>query len=129
MSQQIVVSGFLNKDGKALLVKRAETEKFLPGYWELPGGKVEHGESADEALVREFYEETGVKVIVGKPFHTYTYMKGERHTIDIIHNVTAEETTVKLSPDHEEYAWVAPDEIENYRMTDNKVRAVKEGFS
>ena len=53
--------GILSQSGKILLQKRADK-----GTWGLPGGALELGESALEALVREFYEETGVEVRVEK---------------------------------------------------------------
>lgn len=53
--------GILSQSGKILLQKRADK-----GTWGLPGGAIELGESAVEALEREFYEETGVKVTVEK---------------------------------------------------------------
>ena len=59
--------GILSQSGKILLQKRADK-----GTWGLPGGAIELGESAVEALVREFYEETGVKVIVKKLLNVYT---------------------------------------------------------
>ena len=59
--------GILSQSGKILLQKRADK-----GTWGLPGGAIELGESAVEALVREFYEETGVKVTVKKLLNVYT---------------------------------------------------------
>ena len=49
--------GILSQSGKILLQKRADK-----GTWGLPGGAIELGESALEALVREFYEETGIEI-------------------------------------------------------------------
>jgi 8-oxo-dGTP diphosphatase len=45
-----------DKDGRLLLAKRPEG-KCLAGLWEFPGGKIEKGESAADALVRELQEE------------------------------------------------------------------------
>ena len=59
--------GILSQSGKILLQKRADKET-----WGLPGGAIELGESSVEALVREFYEETGVKVTVKKILNVYT---------------------------------------------------------
>ncbi|WP_051272019.1 NUDIX domain-containing protein [Shimazuella kribbensis] len=57
MIQKVVSTGFLMKDNKVLVIQRSQKEKFLPGYYELPGGKVDFGEDPAEALAREFREE------------------------------------------------------------------------
>lgn len=69
-----VVAGFLEKDNKFLLVKRP-FGKRNEGLWEFPGGKVEEGESLEEALKRELIEELGIRVLsstfLEKVFHDY----------------------------------------------------------
>ncbi|HSB46857.1 MAG TPA: NUDIX hydrolase [Candidatus Bilamarchaeum sp.] len=52
--------GILIEDGKILLIKRA-AEPFR-GMWAVPGGRIEDDETAEECLVREMEEETGLKV-------------------------------------------------------------------
>jgi len=52
--------------GMRLLVTRRLDEAVLGGCWEFPGGKVEAGEAAAEALRREFLEEVGLEVEVGE---------------------------------------------------------------
>ena len=60
---QIRVTGVLIEDGKILLVK----QKVSPNRsWSLPGGRLEQGETIEEGLVRELFEETGLKVKVVK---------------------------------------------------------------
>lgn len=56
------VGVILDGDGRRVLIHRASHEDF----WTLPGGRVEMGESAAEALVREMREELGVHVEVGR---------------------------------------------------------------
>ena len=51
---------FIGADGKILLGLRAPTKKVWPNHWDTIGGRVEAGESLDEALVREAREEVGV---------------------------------------------------------------------
>jgi 8-oxo-dGTP diphosphatase len=52
-------------DGKILLVKRGTV--VFKGYWALPGGRVDVGESVEQAVIREVKEETGLDVeILGK---------------------------------------------------------------
>ena len=65
--QITVFSGAVIKDGKILMALRTEEE--LPDAhmkWEFPGGKVDFGETPAETVVREIYEETGVRAKVIK---------------------------------------------------------------
>ncbi|GAA4676186.1 (deoxy)nucleoside triphosphate pyrophosphohydrolase [Gordonia humi] len=65
MSATTVVAGaILSDDGRILLAQRAYPPE-LAGLWELPGGKVEPGETLADALVRELCEELNVRVEVG----------------------------------------------------------------
>jgi 8-oxo-dGTP diphosphatase len=49
----------IGADQKILIAQRPDT-KILPGFWEFPGGKIETGETAAQALVREFQEEINI---------------------------------------------------------------------
>jgi 8-oxo-dGTP diphosphatase len=57
----VVVGAAIIEDGRLLSAQRAEPAE-LAGGWEFPGGKVDPGESDEDALVRECVEELGVKV-------------------------------------------------------------------
>lgn len=57
-----VVAGICYREGEILLGRRHESEGRFAGYWEFPGGKVEDGESLEQALQREFEEELGCAV-------------------------------------------------------------------
>ena len=60
-----LVGNLIVRDGKILLLYREDKE-----HWEVPGGKVEEGESPTEAAVREAEEEIGAEVSLEKPFYT-----------------------------------------------------------
>ena len=58
-----VVAAVIVHDGRVLACRRAPG-KDAAGLWEFPGGKVEPGESAEQALVREIREELGVGILL-----------------------------------------------------------------
>jgi len=60
MTERIVVVGAALLDGGRLLAARRSAPPELAGRWELPGGKVERGETPEAALVRELREELGI---------------------------------------------------------------------
>ncbi|WP_152354028.1 NUDIX domain-containing protein [Brachybacterium subflavum] len=59
-----VVGAIIVRDGLVFAARRSP-ERSAGGLWEFPGGKVEPGETPQEALVRELREELGVRVEVG----------------------------------------------------------------
>lgn len=62
----------LQKDGSLLLAERP-ADKPWPGWWELPGGKIEPGETVLQALARELKEELDIDVSVSTPWVTYVH--------------------------------------------------------
>lgn len=53
--------------------RRQSTDAFSPGFWEFPGGKVETGESPEEALEREFGEELGCRILKAASFERFEW--------------------------------------------------------
>jgi 8-oxo-dGTP diphosphatase len=61
---RVIVGAAILEDGRVLACERSDPPE-VAGKWEFPGGKVEAGESEEEALIRECEEELGVLVAVG----------------------------------------------------------------
>ncbi|MCY4460294.1 MAG: (deoxy)nucleoside triphosphate pyrophosphohydrolase [Albidovulum sp.] len=55
----VAAAALIDRDNRILLAKRPEG-KWMAGYWEFPGGKVETGETPETALIRELNEELGI---------------------------------------------------------------------
>lgn len=70
-----VSAAVLQKSDGTFLLAQRPADKIWAGYWEFPGGKVEAGESARDALVRELREELGIEVLTAYPWVTrvFTY--------------------------------------------------------
>lgn len=141
--QVITACVFIHKnfDGieKVFVSKRADTKKFLPGVFELPGGHIDFGEDMIDGLKREIKEEFGMDIKVGDPFYTFTYLneiKGS-HSIEVIYFATFSQPNknIKLnSEDHSEYRWIGENELEqivtsNKRGDDPEIKAIQKGFS
>ena len=72
-----VAIGIVTHNDKILMIKRAKKEGNL--VWAFPGGKIEDGETKEEACIREVYEETGLNVsiikLLGERIHPDTGIK------------------------------------------------------
>lgn len=132
--QKIVVTGFLYHKGKVLLIKRSEDETFMPGKFEMPGGKVDFGENPEESLVREFKEETDLDIKVWKPFSVFSYVSEEsqRHTVEIVYfvSLSSDNEMIILGVDHSEYEWVDKSELDLFIEDENDQlrQVIEEGF-
>ncbi|MGB9980649.1 NUDIX hydrolase [Methanobacterium sp.] len=107
-----------DEKGKILIIKRSTGSKTNPGKWELPGGKVDSGESFDQALVREVYEETNLKI---KLDHVVGVCEQNLPLIRAIHIVMSGKIVdgyLNLSNEHEGYAWVFFEDLHDYELAD-----------
>ncbi len=68
----VAAAAIIRADGQFLLARRP-ADKPYAGYWEFPGGKIEAGESAYQALLRELDEELGIHITQATPWITRTY--------------------------------------------------------
>lgn len=104
-----VVAGVLIRDGKVLAARRP-ADKRLGGFWELPGGKLEEGESHAEALVRELREELGVAVLVDGHVGVASHGEGPQR-IELVALACRLETGEPVALEHSELRWLGPDEL------------------
>jgi 8-oxo-dGTP diphosphatase len=141
--QVITACAFIHQqfDGveKVFLPKRADTKKFLPGVYELPGGHIDFGEELTVGLKREIDEEFAMEAEVGDPFYAFTYANEIKrsHSVEIVYfaQFSSNLDDLVLNPeDHSEYGWFAENELENATtegkgMDDVEFVAMKKGFA
>jgi 8-oxo-dGTP diphosphatase len=74
----IRVAAAIIREGSTFLLTRRPEGGRQAGFWEFPGGKIEPGETSEQALVRELREELGVEIQVGPLFRTLTHQYEDR---------------------------------------------------
>jgi len=109
-----VVAAEIERDGRFLITQR-RPEAILPLLWEFPSGKVEPGESNEEALARELIERLGATVEVGKPsmFIKHEYAD---YALDFCVYRCELSGDVLEKRRVNDFRWVAPAEMEGYEF-------------
>ena len=102
-----VAAALLFRDGKIFATKRGESPyAYVAHKYEFPGGKIEVGESGENAVKRELKEELDMDVKVGGLYakHTFEYPD----FIITLSLYECEMTSSFVLKEHESYAWIAP---------------------
>lgn len=114
---RIAVRGLVMHDGKFLLVKRSKIARGEYGFWELPGGGLDFGESPEGALKRELQEEVQMDIELVKPLGVWHYLRNENvQIIGFTFLCNTNQSEAILSHEHLEYVWINKDEISNYKV-------------
>jgi 8-oxo-dGTP diphosphatase len=106
----LVTAGILVRDDRVFLARRAPGYR-LAGYWELPGGKIEAGETPEACLARELAEECGIEVIVG-PLFAESLHRYPHATIQLLaFRIASWRGEMRLHA-HDAFVWVSPDDLQ-----------------
>ncbi len=100
------VKAFVLHEGRFLAMHRSDSKS---NWLELPGGRMEFGETAEETVVREVLEETGLVVKPVKLLDTWNTIKEDYQITGIIYSCTLQSGEVRLSTEHDRYEWLEAD--------------------
>jgi 8-oxo-dGTP diphosphatase len=115
---QLAVSAAIFRDGKILLVRRARSP--AKGFYSLPGGRVEFGETLHAALHREVAEETALKVEIVDLAAWREVMPetgGGGHYLIMSFAARWSAGEPVLNDELDDYKWLAPDAVGELKMT------------
>lgn len=131
----LTVRGICEYEDKILLLKIRSDSAHDPGKWEIPGGKVKKNEFFDDALKREYLEETALEITIDSLYNAiqkdYTACKtGESiKSIQLIMKVSVKSDEVVISDEHAMYGWFTKEEvhdmIENNELTPPAINAFR----
>ena len=110
--------------GWRVLIAKRKDETVLGGYWELPGGKREPGETMETCLAREFREEVGLEVSVGEALPVISHVYPHAHVV--LHpffckRVSGEPANLQVA----EHRWVSPEELTQFRFPEANAELIE----
>ncbi|GAB4157142.1 MAG: NUDIX domain-containing protein [Candidatus Dojkabacteria bacterium] len=114
----IILRAVIINGPRILLIKRADSDSYEPGLWELPGGKLSTEKDVSNALDDEIMEETGLNIVpISRLVYCDSgivndYKKYKGHTyVRLVSLAKSDRDNVRLSSEHSEYKWVTFPEI------------------
>ena len=117
----VSIKGVVVRDGKVLLLRNEREE------WELPGGRIEIGETPQECVAREIHEETRWKVVTGPILDTWMYYinAAEKHVFIVTYGcLLIDNIEPVLSHEHKEVGLFTENEVPALAMPDGYKRSV-----
>jgi 8-oxo-dGTP diphosphatase len=110
----IVTAAVIERDGRILITRRPEGSRHA-GFWEFPGGKLEEGESPQEALARELLEELDLPVEVEQLLDAIYYEYDWGPVLILVYQAKPLATRIR-NLQVAEHRWVNRDSLADYQM-------------
>ncbi|HEY85844.1 MAG TPA: NUDIX hydrolase [Chloroflexi bacterium] len=130
-SPKAAVGALVLNKGRVLLVKRETAPS--KGLWAIPGGKIELGETMDQAVEREILEETGLIIRAGHIIHIFDNIVHNSNGDIQFHYIIVDflahplNPEAKLTPgdDAADARWVALDELDSLSVTETTLNLIQ----
>lgn len=119
----VVSAGIVIRDGKIMLCQR-KPEARLGLKWEFPGGKLESGESPQQALERELREELAIETRTGRIYDVHHESSGDRSLLLLFFRSEIL-SGVPQTIDCNAVAWVSPADLTTYDLAPADLEVAK----
>jgi ADP-ribose pyrophosphatase YjhB (NUDIX family) len=126
---RVAAYGLVVDQGRLLLARLSDVTD-LQGHWTLPGGVIDHGEHPRDAVVRELYEESGLRgrptALLGVDSFQRSRSLGDDevesyHAVRMLYRVEVEQTgplqIIDVGGSTDDVAWIAPDDLTTLPLT------------
>jgi 8-oxo-dGTP diphosphatase len=100
---EFATKAFIFNDGKYLALHKSIAKH---NFYELPGGRMEFGDTAEETLIREVKEETNFIVEPTKLLDTWNFVATDYQITGVIYLCKIKDGSLKLSDEHDKYEWL-----------------------
>jgi 8-oxo-dGTP diphosphatase len=112
--KQIGVAVIWDRAGQ-ILIDRRKVGGTMGGLWEFPGGKIEPGETVEECIVREIWEELAIEITVGEHLISIDHTYPTFHLSAIVHHCQ-HISGVPQPIESEEIRWVKVGDLDSYQF-------------
>lgn len=112
-----VVAGVITDARDRILLARRTAGRDLAGLWEFPGGKVDPGETPEQALIRELREELGIDACIGEPVIAVPQQYPHKRLRLDVRRIASWSGAIK-GLEGQALVWVPPHKLTSYAMPD-----------
>ena len=129
----VAVGAIVFSNNRVLLVRRAQPPS--QDLWAIPGGRVEIGETLQEAAEREILEETGITIQAREPVYTFDYIERDGSELPRFHYVIIDliadyvRGEIRAGDDAADARWVSAEELAGLKVSSKTVRLLKTQYN
>ncbi|PHM46419.1 8-oxodGTP nucleoside triphosphatase [Xenorhabdus mauleonii] len=105
-----IAAGVIKNNNNEIFITQRSADSHMGGFWEFPGGKLEQGETPEQALIRELKEEVGIEVTHSELLDTITHDFPDRN-ITLYFFLVDEWKNDPFGREGQPYRWVLQSEL------------------